>query len=80
MGRALSDGISDAYIQDVIVKKKFQKKGIGKIILNEIIKRLRKNKIDWIGLIAKPHTRLFYEKCNFKELKNFIPMKLQDEL
>lgn len=76
MGRAISDGISDAYIQDIIVKENFKRKGFGKIILKEIIKRLKNNKIDWIGLIAKPNTKSFYEKCDFKEMDNFTPMKL----
>jgi len=36
MGRALSDLVSDAYIQDVAVLKEYRGKGIGKIIIQTL--------------------------------------------
>ena len=36
IARCLSDGVSDAYIQDVTVKKEFREKGIGLFILSHI--------------------------------------------
>ena len=73
-GRAISDGISDAYIQDVIVKKGFRNKGIGKRIINKIIDFLNHKKISWIGLIAQPGTKEFYEKLGFKYMIYHLPM------
>ena len=35
MGRAVSDGVSDAYIQDVVVLKKFRGRGIGAAIIKK---------------------------------------------
>jgi spermidine synthase len=77
MGRALADGISDAYIQDVAVLNDYRQQGIGSMIIRHIIDCLREQGIDWIGLIGEPGTGSFYNKLGFKELKNFIPMKLE---
>jgi aralkylamine N-acetyltransferase len=77
MGRAIADGISDAYIQDIAVLTAYRKHGIGSMIIRHIITHLRELDIDWIGLIGEPGTGSFYRKLGFKELKNFIPMKLE---
>ena len=37
MGRILSDGISDAYIQDLIILPDFRKLGIGKMLVNKLV-------------------------------------------
>jgi len=76
IGRALSDGCSDAYIQDVVILKSSRGQGIGKAIINFLIKELKSHNIDWIGLIGEPNTETFYEKLGFKSLKNHIPMTL----
>ena len=78
MGRAVSDGCSDAYIQDVVVLQSHRKQGIGGKIIRHIICELRKKGIDWIGLIGEPGTESFYTHLGFKTLKNYIPMKLED--
>ena len=74
MGRAVSDGRSDAYIQDVIVLNAFRKRGLGKKIIDAIVERLLANGIDWIGLIAQPGTDKFYESLGFATMKDHLPM------
>lgn len=76
IGRALSDGCSDAYIQDVVVLKSSRGKGIGKAIIKFLIKELKSHNIDWIGLIGEPNTETFYEQLGFKSLKDHTPMTL----
>ena len=76
VGRALSDGCSDAYIQDVVVLKSSRGQGIGKAIINFLIKELKSHNIDWIGLIGEPNTESFYKQLGFKSLENHIPMTL----
>ena len=76
MGRVLSDGCSDAYIQDITILKEFRGKGLGLKITNFIIEHLKENNIDWIGLIGAPGTQKFYEKMGFNLMSNHIPMKL----
>lgn len=77
MGRALSDGCSDAYIQDVAVLKKYRGMGIGRKIVSAIVERLEDNGIDWIGLVAEPGTGKFYGKLDFKTVRGFKLMLLE---
>ena len=75
MARVISDGVSDAYIQDVFVLKKHRDKGLGLKVIDFLIKNMKEKGIDWIGLIGRPGTGYFYEKCGFSQMKDFIPMK-----
>ena len=77
MGRAISDGYSDAYIQDVTVLNEYRKQGIGKGIIRTIISFLRENKIQWIGLISEPNAVDFYESLGFTQMKDHIPFIYQ---
>ncbi|HCE46937.1 MAG TPA: N-acetyltransferase [Lentisphaeria bacterium] len=77
MGRGISDGCSDAYIQDVVVLKKFRGHGIGAEIIKKIISHLHSNNIDWIGLVAQPGTEKFYKELGFRRMKKHIPMLLE---
>ncbi|MCP3968412.1 MAG: GNAT family N-acetyltransferase [Lentisphaerae bacterium] len=79
MGRALGDGISDAYIQDVVVLTSHRKSGIGSKIIKHIIAELKMRDIDWIGLIGEPGTKPFYEKLGFELMQNYVPMKLNTD-
>ncbi len=78
MGRALSDRASDAYIQDVTVKKEYRSRGIGTTIITELIRLLRSDGIDWIGLIAERGSHGFYSRIGFKEMPNALPMLKTD--
>lgn len=78
MGRALSDLSSDAYIQDVTVLKAYRGNGIGKKIIQLLIRALKEKHVDWIGLIAEPGTQSFYDKIGFVPLKGYIPLKYED--
>ncbi len=77
MGRALSDLSSDAYIQDVTVLKPFQRKGVGSKIIKKLVTFLKQHHVDWIGLIAKPDTSLFYIKLGFETLKDHVPLRFK---
>jgi spermidine synthase len=76
MARAISDGVSDAYIQDVVVLKSYRNNGIGVKIINFILQKLQEHGVDWVALIAEPGTESFYNNLNFQKMPNFIPMKL----
>lgn len=76
MGRAISDRTSDAYIQDVTVKKNYRGKGIGKYMVKMIIDRLHADGVFWIGLIAEKGSHGFYEAIGFKPMTNSTPMIL----
>lgn len=74
MGRAISDGVSDAYIQDVAVDPAFRGRGVGHRIVADLVHRLRHDGIDWIGLGAEAGTHDFYCKAGFAELPGCIVM------
>lgn len=78
MGRALSDSISDAYIQDIVVLKAYRGQGMGRKIIQTLIAGLKERGVEWIGLVAVPGSRSFYEDLGFRELKGHIPFKLED--
>lgn len=77
MGRALSDGVSDAFIQDVAVKREFRKRGIGGEIVRRLAALLKERGVDWIGLVGEPGTESFYRNLGFEEQKNFTLWKLK---
>ncbi len=74
MGRAISDGISDAYIQDLTVRKDRRHQGIGRIILHALLECLRADGISWIGLIAEPGSFDLYLHAGFRQMKDAVPM------
>lgn len=74
MGRAISDKASDAYIQDVAVKTGFQGQGIGSVLVERLLQRLRSDGLKWIGLIAEKGSSGFYERLGFRTIKNAVPL------
>lgn len=77
MGRAISDSCSDAYIQDVVVLKKYRGHGIGGAIIRKIVDYLKSNGIDWIALVGEPGTEKFYRELGFRRMKKYVPMLLE---
>lgn len=79
MGRVISDGVSDAYIQDLTVRLNRRKQGIGQMILQTLLERLRTDGIHWIGLIAEPGSDKLYRRAGFREMSDSIPMLMIKE-
>lgn len=78
IGRAISDGFSDAYIQDVTVDKAYRGHGIGKGIIRHLLSFLKEKKIQWIGLISEPGYDKFYKGLGFSEMKGYTPFLLEE--
>ncbi|MEJ2109311.1 MAG: GNAT family N-acetyltransferase [Acidobacteriota bacterium] len=74
MGRVISDGFSDAYIQDVVVLEDHRGNGIGRELIGRLTKVCQEKKIGWIGLVAEPGTQELYEKIGYRPLKGYQPM------
>lgn len=74
MGRAISDGASDAYIQDVVVLPEFRGQGIGCRIVELLIGHLERAGIGWIAAVSTPNTEGFYESLGFRRMSGFVPM------
>jgi len=79
MGRIISDGVSDAYIQDLVVLPEFRDKGIGQKLVKALLDYCISEGILWIGLIAEPNQDGFYSIIGFKSMENYVPMRYQKE-
>jgi len=74
MGRAVSDRISDAYLQDVTVKKEYRGRKIGKRMVQSLLSRLDDDGITWVGLIAERGSHEFYRRLGFNRMEASVPM------
>ena len=79
MGRVISDGIADAYIQDLVVLPRWRNRGIGRKIVAALLDGCKSSGITWIGLIAQPGTDSFYRSLGFATLKGHKPMLFNEE-
>lgn len=74
MGRVISDGASDAYIQDVVVLPAHRRQGIGRELIRRLTRYCVERNIGWIGLVAEPGTRAFYESLGYRVQEGYRPM------
>ena len=74
MGRVLSDGTADAYIQDLVILPDFRSSGIGEFLMKFLLEYCIRQGITWIGVIAEPGRESFYKKLGLKRMKNYSPM------
>ena len=72
MGRAVSDGISRAYIQDLAVLPSARGMGIGSKLIFHLITYLKGANIPLIMLMAQPGTVKFYLSCGWQ----VVPQKM----
>lgn len=62
----VSNGVMDAYIQDLIVRPDYQNKGIGTELMNKAISCIKEKGIYMISVIyGEEELRSFYEKFGF---------------
>jgi aralkylamine N-acetyltransferase len=74
MGRVISDGVSDGYIQDVVVLPSCRGTGVGKQLVETLVTECKKRGLTWIALIAEPETEPFYEALGFCPMAGHVPL------
>lgn len=74
MGRVLSDGVSDGYIQDVVVLPEYRCHDVGKHLIDALVKACLSRGVTWVGLVAVPGSVSFYEECGFRPMVGHTPM------
>jgi len=79
MGRVISDGIADAYIQDLVVQGDWRSWGVGTMILTLLLEECKLRNITWIGLIAEPGNEEFYRSHGFAPMPEHVPMLFHEE-
>lgn len=75
-GRAISDGAYQAAIYDVAVVPGCQGKGIGKLIVNQLIESIPECNF---LLYSAPGKEQFYEKLNFRKMKTGMALFTNSE-
>jgi len=79
IGRAISDGISDAYVQDLTVRLDRRRRGIGRRILQTLVERLLADGLTWIGIIAEPGSFDLYRGAGFHQMTGCVPMLMKQK-
>jgi len=75
-GRAISDGIYRALVDDIVIDENYREKGLGKDILSVLLEKLQA--VDEIFLNTGEHLEVFYEKFGFERAK-CLTMKLKKD-
>lgn len=69
MARVIGDMGLDYYVKDVIVRPEYQRKGIGRLLINEILQFINDHGVDgtdiFVELCAMPDKIPFYKKFGF---------------
>ena len=72
--RLLFDYGTDAYITDVIVSPEYQKCGIGRMLVEDVLDFIRRNSFGGVKVACSLYTNkgkeCFYEKLGFADLPN----------
>ena len=61
----VSNGVTDAYIQDLMVHPDYQGKGIGTDLMNKMIAYLKQKHIYMISVVFEEKLKSFYERFGF---------------
>ncbi|MDD6337401.1 MAG: GNAT family N-acetyltransferase [Lentisphaeria bacterium] len=75
MARALSDGVSDAYILDVVVRPDHRRQSIGRCLVSALAEHLASFGIDWIVCIGVPGTESLYKSAGGEPMTGHTPFR-----
>lgn len=75
MGRVISDGVSDGYVQDLVVLPGYRGHGIGTMILSALLDYCTAKGVAWVALVAEPGTEPFYTALGFRRMEGHTPMR-----
>ena len=62
---SVSNGVTDAYIQDLMVHPDYQGKGLGTELMNQMITYLKENRIYIISVVFEESLKPFYDRFGF---------------
>lgn len=65
---SISNGVTDAYIQDLMIHPDYQKQGIGTELMNRMISFLKTQNIFMISVIYENSLSPFYKRFGFFEM------------
>ena len=68
-----------AHIEDIVIDKHYKKQGLGKYMIEHLIKKAMDHGCYKVRLICRPNVKEFYKKCGFAEDQSgmtFVPSYL----
>ena len=65
---SVSNGVTDAYIQDLMVHPDYQGKGLGTELMNQMITYLKENRIYIISVVFEESLKPFYARFGFSSM------------
>jgi ribosomal protein S18 acetylase RimI-like enzyme len=80
MGRVISDGISDGYLQDLVVLPEYRGQGVGSAMVRALIGACRRKGIRWLALIAERGSDHLYGELGFAMDEGDVPMRYCGDL
>lgn len=69
--RAVGDGCTIIYIQDIIVKENYQRQGIGRLLINEIMSEYKNVKQKVLLTENEHNTVAFYKSCGLAPVEKY---------
>lgn len=64
----VSNGVTDAYIQDLMVHPEHQGRGLGTDLMNRMIRRLKEQRIYMISVVYEESLQPFYARFGFQPM------------
>lgn len=77
LARALSDGATVCYLQDVLVHPTEQRRGIGRALVRAVLDRYRTVGQKVLLTDDEPGQRAFYESLGYAEIRDYGPGTLR---
>jgi GNAT superfamily N-acetyltransferase len=77
LARALSDGATICYLQDVLVHPAEQRRGIGRALVGAVLDRYRAVRQKVLLTDDDPGQRAFYESLGYTEIRDYGPGALR---
>ncbi|GLY67560.1 GNAT family N-acetyltransferase [Amycolatopsis taiwanensis] len=77
LARAMSDGATICYLQDVLVHPDAQRRGIGRALVRAVLDRYRNVRQKVLLTDDEPGQRAFYESLGYAEIRDYGPGTLR---
>jgi len=76
LARALSDDVSIAYIQDILVRPSHQRMGVGRALVNSILERYSHVRQKVLLTDDRPEQHQFYRSLSFHNTRELVETRL----
>jgi len=63
------DGGVHAFVLDTTVHTEFQRRGIGRGLMEKAVEAASERGVEWLHVDYEPHLQDFYDKCGFKNTR-----------